>query len=353
MHFSSNTTYFILFSAIVLGVATLLNILGLDVGTWLHNAGALAMWIPAFIIIVMGLIAWHRFGSATAFTVHSMTPSLHINDMIFWSALIFAFGGCEAASFMGEEIKNARRTIPRALLIAGATIAICYIFGTVCVMLALPASEVSNLQGLMQAVAKTAQRVGFQAGIPFTAFLIALSNVGAAGAFLAATARLPFVAGIDRYLPPIFGRLHPRWHTPWFALLLQGVIGVLFAFLGQAGTNVQGAYDVLVAMSVITYFIPYLYLFASMIKLQGEPAGPEVIHVPGGKIVAIPLAMLGFATTLFTIVLSCIPEPYETNKPLAVLKAVGGTALLVAIGAGIYWMGKAKARKQQRQELSS
>jgi amino acid transporter len=179
--------------------------------------------------------------------------------------------------------------------------------------------------------------------LPLVAFLIALSNIGAAGAYLAAVARLPFVAGLDRFLPPAFGALHPRWKTPWVALLTQFVLGAVFIFLGQAGTSVKGAYDVLVSMGVITYFIPYLYLFAAMIKLQREPAGPEVIRVPGGTIVAKLVATLGFVTTALTIVLSLIPQPDEPNKPLALLKIVGGCAALVLIGVGIYVAGKHRA----------
>src|ERR1019366_5236222 len=138
-----------------LTAATLLNVVGLDVGKWLHNVGALAMWIPVLIVIGMGLVAWHRFGSATAFSLHTMTPSVRLNDIIFWSVLTFAFGGCETASFMAEEIKNARRTIPLALFFGRLTVAFCYIIETVCVLLALPSSEVSPLQGLVQAIAKT------------------------------------------------------------------------------------------------------------------------------------------------------------------------------------------------------
>jgi amino acid transporter len=304
------------------------------------------MWIPVSIVIVMGFVAWHRYGSATSFTLHSMIPSTHINDLIFWSVLTFAFGGCETASFMGEEIKNARRTIPLALLSGGVTVTICYILGTVCVLLALPSTQVNDLQGLVQAVSKTASRVGFPGVLPLVAFLIALSNVGAAGAYLAAVARLPFVAGLDRFLPPAFGALHPRWKTPWVALLTQFFLGAVFIFLGQAGTSVKGAYDVLVSMGVITYFIPYLYLFAAMIKLQREPAGPEVIRVPGGRTVAKVVATLGFLTTAITIVLSLIPQPDEPNKPLALVKIVGGTGALVLIGAGIYWAGKRQATRQ-------
>src|SRR5271169_4984654 len=302
-HLSSNATFYIVFSLLTLSAATLLNVVGLDVGKWLHNIGAIAMWIPVIIVIIMGFVAWHRYGSATPFTLRSMIPSTHINDLIFWSVLTFAFGGCETASFMGEEIKNARRTIPLALLSGGVTVTVCYILGTVCVLLALPSTEVNSLQGLVQAVSKTASRVGFPGVLPLAAFLIALSNVGAAGAYLAAVARLPFVAGLVRFLPPAFGALHPKWKTPWVALLTQFVLGVIFIFLGQAGTSVKGAYDVLVSMTVITYFIPYLYLFAAMLKLQREPAGLEVIRVPGGKTVAKLVATLGFLTTAATIVL--------------------------------------------------
>jgi len=336
-HLSNNPTFYIVFSLIALGAVTWLNVIGLDVGKWLHNLGALAMWIPVMIVIGMGIIAWHRFGSATAFTPHAFIPKTHLNDIIFWSVLTFAFGGCETASFMGEEIKNARRTIPFALFIAGLTVTFCYIAGTVSVMLALPASEVSTLQGLMQAITRTAGRIGWEGVIPFAAFLIALSNLGAAGAYLAAVARLPFVAGIDRFLPPVFGTLHPRWRTPWVALVVQAALGAVFVFLGQAGTSVKGAYDVLVSMAVITYFIPYLYLFAAMFKLQSEPAGPDVIRVPGGKPVARLVAIVGFVTTSITIAISLLPPPDEPNKLLAVIKVVGLCGLLVLVGVAIFY----------------
>ena len=342
-HLANRPAFFMIFSVVALSAATLLNLVGLDVGKWLHNVGALAMWIPALILVVLGAMVWHRYGSANPFTLYSMTPSLRVKDIIFWSLLIFAFGGSETGSFMGDEIKNPRRTLPWGLFLAGITVAGCYILGTVGVLVAVPSTQVSNLSGLMQAISADTGQVGFRILVPVAAFLIALSNVGAAGAYLAATARLPFVAGVDRCLPPVFGALHPRWKTPWMALLVTYLLGLLFIFLGQAGTSVKGAYDVLASMSVITYFIPYLYLFASLIKLQREPAGSELIRVPGGKPVAYLVATVGFLTTTLTIVLSLIPQADEPNKPLAVLKVVGGSIVLLALGAGIYGFGKRRA----------
>jgi amino acid transporter len=343
-HLGASPWFYIGFALLTLAVATVMNLVGLDVGKWLNNIGALAMWVPVGIIIVFGLIAWHRFGSATSFTVASMTPRTGLKEIIFWSTLTFAFGGCETASFMGEEIKNPRRNVPLALLAAGMTITICYIVGTACVLLALPSSSVNDLQGLMQAISLTSHKVGYQGIIPLAAFLIALSNVGAASAYLAATSRLPFVAGIDKYLPASFGRLHPKWGTPWVAILTQSVLGGIFIFLGQAGTSVKGAYDVLVSMGVITYFIPYLYVFAAMIKLQREPAGADIIRVPGGKPGAYLISVVGFTTTTMAIALSVLPPPDEPNKALAVLKIVGLTGAMLGVGVVIYAVGRWRAR---------
>jgi amino acid transporter len=347
-HLNASPWFYIGFALLTLGAATVMNLVGLDVGKWLNNVGAIAMWVPVGIIIVFGLIAWHRFGSATSFTVASMTPRTGLKEIIFWSTLTFAFGGCETASFMGEEIKNPRRNVPLALLAAGVTVTLCYIVGTACVLLALPSSSVNDLQGLMQAISLTSHKVGYQGIIPLAAFLIALSNVGAASAYLAATSRLPFVAGIDKYLPESFGKLHPKYGTPWVAILTQSILGGIFIFLGQAGTSVKGAYDVLVSMGVITYFIPYLYVFAAMIKLQREPAGAEVIRVPGGKPVAYFVSVVGFATTALAIGLSVLPPPDEPNKALAVLKIVGLTGAMLGVGVVIYALGKWRTAHEAR-----
>ncbi len=114
-----------------------------------------------------------------------------------------------------------------------------------------------------------------------------------------------------------------------------------FIFLGQAGTTVKGAYDVLVSMSIISYFIPYLLMFASMIRLQGEPAGPEVIRVPGGRPVAIGLASSGIHYYRASrSVWRSIPAEDDPNKLLAVSKTAGLTLLLVAAGALVYALGR-------------
>jgi amino acid transporter len=153
------------------------------------------------------------------------------------------------------------------------------------------------------------------------------------------------VAGIDRYLPPAFGNLHPRWRTPYVALLVQAAIAALFIFLGQAGTSVHGAYDALVSMGIIAYFIPFLYMFAAMIVLQREPAAAGVMRVPGGKPVAVALAATGFAVTAISIVLACVPPDDSPHKVFDVVKVVGLSLVLIGLGVVVYLLGRSRARQ--------
>ena len=337
---SSNSVYFTAVAMTGLTIAVTLNVVGLNVGKWLNNVGALASWIPAAGLMILSVISWSRFGSATPMPTSAFVPSTGLKDVIFWSTIAFAFGGVESGSTMGDEIQDARKTVPRAILTAGAAMTVLYIFGTASVLLTIPTEQITGLQGISQALKTITAKMGIAWLAPVFAVFVTLNALGGVGGWFAATARLPFVAGLDRFLPDAFGRLHPKWGTPYVALLVQAFIAGLFIFLGQAGTSVRGAYDALVSMGIIAYFIPFLFMFAAMIKLQGEPAGPEVVRVPGGKNVAIALAALGFFVTAVSIVLACIPADEEPNKMLAVVKVVGASVALVAIGAVVYVAGK-------------
>jgi glutamate:GABA antiporter len=339
---STNSTYFIWVSMAGLVLAVSINIVGLNVGKWLTNVGAIAGWVPALVLVALGLASWSHAGSATPITVRSLVPGTALKDVIFWSTIAFAFGGVEAASTMGEEIHDPRRTIPRAVLAAGAIMTVLYIVATLSILLAIPQDQVSGLQGVMQAIQRMATNAGAACLAPVIAVMVTINVVGGVGGWFAATARLPFVAGLDRFLPRAFGRVHPTWGTPYVAMLVQAIIAALCIFLGQAGTSVRGAYDVLVSMSIITYFIPFLFMFAAMIKLQGERPGPEVMRVPGGRRVAAALASIGFATTALSIALACIPPEDEPNKMLAFSKIAGSSIGMVAAGVAVYVMGRRK-----------
>src|SRR5271169_2485397 len=336
--------YFIAFSFFGVGLALALNIVGLNIGKWLSNLGSLGTWLPVGLLCVVGVVAWMKFGSATSFSPSTLRPSLNVGMLGVWATLLYAFSGAEAASFMGDEIKDPRRTVPRALITAGVIITAGYILGTMAVLVALPMSQVNSMEGIMQAITSAAARVGWYGIGPAVALLICLANLGGVGAYLAALARIPFVVGIDRYLPPAFGRVHPKWGTPAVALVTQAVCCLVFVLLGQAGSTVRGAYQILVTMTIITNFGPYLFMFAALIRLQREPVEPGVVTIPGGKPVAIGLAVLAMVTTTAVIIGSVIPDASEPDKALAVGKIIALSAVLLGGGVALYLLGRRRAR---------
>jgi glutamate:GABA antiporter len=340
----NSRTYYLLFALGCLGVITLLNVRGLKFGKWLNSIGAFGSWAPVIILLMLAGFSFFRFGSATNFTAVTMIPHADLKNAIFWSTIFFAFGGCETGSFMSEEIKNARRTIPRALIVSGIVLTASYIAGTIALLVALPSAEIRGLGGFVSAIEVLCTRLGLSWLVVAIALLVALNAIGGAASFLSSTSRLPFVAGIDRYLPEAFGRVHAKWGTPWIAVISYGVAGMLCALLSQAGSTVQSAYDLLVSMSIITYFIPFVFLFLTMIRLQREPLPQGVARLPGGRPVAVLLASVGLITTVLTIALAVIPSSDEPHKGIVVAKVIGSTFLLVGAGVVVFWSANWRRR---------
>ena len=341
----NNATYYMLFALGWLALITVLNILGLKHGKWLNNCCAMGAWIPIAVLLALAAIFARHFGSATSFAAGRLVPHADLKSAIFWSTIFFAFGGAETGSFMGEEIKDARRTIPRSLILAGILIAGCYIAGTIAMLVALPSSSITGVGGFVSAISLMCGKLGLAWLVAPVALMVVLNSVGGAAVYLSSASRLPFVAGIDHYLPRVFGYVHPRWRTPWVAIGAYGVAGMVCALLGQAGTSVRSAYDVLVSMSIISYFIPFVFLFAAMMRLQREPVPKGAFRIPGGRPVAIALASVGLLTTLLTIVLSVIPPDEEPNKPLAIAKVVGSTLFLIVAGVAVYSVSRRRSRR--------
>jgi len=344
---NTNPLYYMAFATIALAIIALLNIVGVNAGKWLNNFGALGTVVSLSLLLIMGAASYWRFGAATHLTRGNVVPHWSLDNAVFWSSVFFAFSAIEAVSAMGDEIQNPRKTIPWAILVAGCILVVGYVGGTAALMVALPPEAVGGPDGFVNGIRALSERLGVGWLLAPMALLVGLSAVGGAAGNLSSTSRLPFVAGVDRYLPSAFGWIHPRFRTPWIAIGAYGLAGIVMAFLGQAGTTVRGAYDVLVSMGVISLFLPYLFLFSAMIRLQARKVGPEVRRVPGGRPVAIVLASLGLVSTAGTIVLSLIPGSNETNKPLAVAKVLGATMVLVGAGVIVFIAERRRARVRQ------
>jgi amino acid transporter len=163
---------------------------------------------------------------------------------------------------------------------------------------------------------------------------------------MGALARIPTAAGVDHYLPERFTRLHPKYGTPAIAIWTQAVIVALLVVLGQSGTSVRGAYNVLIEMMIVSSLVPFALLFGAAIKLSSGPQGMGEARIPGGRVTVVATALIGIATTAASMVISFVPPPDEPGPMLAVLKIAGFTAVLLLGGAAVYAAGSLRARRR-------
>jgi amino acid transporter len=334
-------------SLALLAVALILNIVGLNIGKWLQNAGGVGTYVPLLILVVLGGLAWSAHGAVTPLSVRAALPSWDWDTVNFWSQIAFAFTGLELICTMSDEVRDPRRTFPRAILVSGALIVVIYVIGTLAVLTMLTPEEVDPRSGVFQAVGRGAAAVGLPWLGVVAALLVTAGNAGGVGSTVAGISRVPMVVGIDRYLPAAFGAIHPRWRTPWIAMLVQAGISAAILVASQVNESVLSAYQILVDAAIILYFIPFLYMYAAAIKLayrSDRAADGRAVLVPGGRGGVWVIAGLAFAVTALSIVVSVVP-PAGANAAQFEMKLVGGTVAAVAVGLVLYSRG-ARSKRQ-------
>jgi amino acid transporter len=356
---ADNRAYVLTATLVALWTAVGINIIGAGRGKWLQNVGALGTYIPATILVIVGVIAAITSPPANPITRASLTP--HLNNLAslnLWASIAFAFSGMELSSAMGDEVHDPARTMPRAVLIAAPLIAAAYILGSASMLWLVPSAQVNLTAGFIQGISIGAARIG--TGFVWLGALAAafytIGNIGGVGAWLVGPARVAFVIGLDRYFPRAFGKLHPKYGTPYVAILVPAVLAsilLVISLLGK-GTTVERAYLILLDTQILLYFIPYLYLFVSFVLQFG--VGPRAAaasgavptrvggRVPGGRPVALVAGACGFVMTAFAMILAGIPPEGGEQAALFLAKVLGGAGAFVALGGIIYWRGRRSTR---------
>lgn len=323
-------------SLAVLWLLTGLNVLGMERARWVQTAGALGTLGVVAVTLLLGAVYAAGHDVLAGLGPGDLLPDVFNPELAGYFALAaFCFGGLELAPVLAGEIREPRRSIPRAIAIAGVAVFLIYVLLTVVLVLMAPGGEIDIISGF----AAVLSDAGALLGLPWLGWLgvlsVVLSTLGLFGAWLAGTARIPFVMGIAHYFPAAFGRVHPRYRSPHTALLAQAVVLSLFMLAASAGATVKDMFLVLLDMSLILYFLPYLYLFAALVwHVRRDTAArglfPALRRYP---VLLYGLAGAGFGTTLLSLLVSIIPTAEIASPALFLFKVVGGAALL--LGAGV------------------
>src|SRR5712664_1224622 len=279
--FGDNRFYLLATTVVLIWIALGSNLIGLKIGKWTENIGALATWAVGLLLVAVAWMVWMRRGSATP--IHIL-PKWSWGTVNFWAAIAYATSGMEGPGMMAGEIREPERTMRRAGWIASGFVIAFYVSTTVAFLLVLSPENISELNGFAEMGDSAGLLLGATWLSPLIALLVVVSGVGFVGGLGTATSRLPFAAGVDRLLPPAFGRVHPRWGTPYVSILALGLVATLLLVVYQLGDTMRVAYVEMVSLMVIAGFLPYLYIFGSAWK-----AGKRLSVVSGVGITALAL----------------------------------------------------------------
>jgi amino acid transporter len=296
----------------VLWAAFAANYFGMKVAKWISAFGGSSTFIIGAVLAALAIAAGLHYGIATRF---ELLPKANLNTVNFWSQIAFAFVGLELAPIVSGEIRNPGRDLPRAALISGVLSAAFYISMTAALLVVLNPEGISPMTGVAQAGAASAQKLGAPAISILLGALIGIALVGQLDTWIAGNTRLPYAIGLDRYLPDAFGRIHPRWGSPYVSLLVQAVAATLFLLMAQLGESVRAAYQIMVDMTLIVTFIPFVYIFSAGFRFASRIA-----------------AVSGVAVTLIAIAFAAVPPQEAASTGIFEAKVVGGSVLFAVLG---------------------
>ena len=311
-----NRTLLVCISLAAIWIALGANMIGMKIGKWTENLGGASSWVLCALLAFIAAMVYARRGSATAMHI---APRWDWDTVNFWSTIAYAMSGLELAGMMGGEIRDPKRTLPRAGWIASAFTTVYYIVCTAAMLVILRPQGISELNGFAE-VADSAGAALHAAWIsPVMALLVLASAIGQFGGMGTAVSRLPFAAGVDGLLPKAFARVHPDWGTPHVSIIVFGAVSSFLLLALQLGDTMRAAYQALVSLMVLTGFFPFLYIFGSAWK-----AGKRLSAISGAGV------------TVLAMVCSVIPTGETSNVWLFEGKIALGTFGAVASGWLLY-----------------
>jgi glutamate:GABA antiporter len=295
--FNDSRWFFFCLTMALLWITVFANVRGLGVGKWVNNAGGIGALVIGGVLMMMaaavgvehrGLVHWRDLTSG----------GLGFPSFSALGVLCLALVGMELGPIMGDEVRDPRRTIPRSVAWGGVLCALMYAGCTLSLLVAVPQSEMTVVQGLLQALDKMSTSFGFGWILFPLALLMATSIAGSTSAWVSGSARILFSCGLDRYLPKALGKVHSRHHSPYVALIMFGVLTSSIIAMSFIGASVQEAYLTLLDLAVALQMISYIYLFLALLKRAfSKSSAPRYFRRPVLQLAAIAglfMSTLGF-----------------------------------------------------------
>lgn len=316
-----------------LWLTILANIYGLGVGKWVNNVGGIGALVIGAVLMAQGaaVVLGHR----SLVHLHDLSPSnIHGLPLSSFGVMCLALVGLELGPIMGDEIRNPRKTVPRGVVLGGVLSAVMYVGCTAALLTAVPQKDAAVVQGLLQAIDKMSASMNLSWILLPLAILMAASIAGSTSAWVSGSARILFVCGLDRFLPKALGKVHPRHHSPYIALVMFGILASLIIAMSFIGASVKEAYLTLLDLAVALQMISYTYLFSSLLQRSFSKSSPtRYFPRPLLKVVSIVglvMAVSGCATAF-------VPSGQIESVFSFETKMVGTLVLFLGLAASLFF----------------
>jgi len=256
---------------LVFGGLAAVNVWGVREGTRVAVVTTVAKLLPLLLLIAVGVFAVQRPNLAWA--GWPSFEKLGAGTLL----LFFAFGGIESALTPSGEIRDPARTVPRGLLAAAGAIILLYL-----ALQFVSQGVLGNglALGGTAPLADLGDRLMGPLGRSLIVACTAVAVFGALAADMIGTPRAFLAASQSGMLPAALSRIHPRFHTPWIAILATA--GVALAL------SLSGGFAVLAVLASMALLLIYLAVCLAALRLRyTRPQAPGTFRAPGGPTVAL------------------------------------------------------------------
>jgi amino acid transporter len=273
-------------AAVAIVATSALNIAGVRWGSLVLNVTGLAKYGGLLIIIALAFaIGLPRSGGHYTPALPAGSFSLAPFGLALVSVL-WAFDGWADLSFIGGEVKDPQRTLPRALLVGALAVLGIYLAANLAYLAVLPVEEIARSPLV---AADVAERLVGRSGVVFVAATVMLSTFGTLSGSILTAPRIFKAMADDGLFFRAFGRVHPRFETPWLSIALCGALGVAFVMVR---TFEQ------LADTFVTAILPFYALgVAAVFPLRKRADFAPAFRTPGYPVVPL----LFCAATLFVL----------------------------------------------------
>lgn len=268
-----------LVSAALIVLLSCVNYIGVREGAWTQRLFGSLKVIGLILLIVVGIFA------PSPVTQPLRAPAFHYQGIgVAVAACLMAYNGWSFVSFVAGEVTNPQRNIPRSLVAGMAIVIALYLGANLAYMHVLTVPEIAATERVGAAVM---ERTIGPVGARLLSGLILCSIVGAINGNIMAGARIPFAQARDGLFFERFGRIHPRFKTPSFAIAVQCAWSLVLLF--------SGSFEALSSYTILSAWLFYMLAVSGVAVLRRNR--PEL---------ARPYRMWGYPATLWIFVIASV-----------------------------------------------